>query len=87
MLDSSLASSAILKQRGPVMRTRQWTPAPGPIETLHAILEQIEAAASACGADTPVFTAAKAVFDKAMADGWAELDIAAVHAQLAGETA
>ena len=34
-----------------------------------------------------MFTAAKTVFDKAMADGWAELDIAAVHAQLAGETA
>jgi len=86
-LDSSLASSAILKQRGPVMRARQWTPAPGPIETLHAILEQIADAASACGAQTPVFTAAKTVFDKAMADGWAELDIAAVHAQLDGETA
>jgi 3-hydroxyisobutyrate dehydrogenase len=84
-LDSSIASSAILKQRGPVMRARQWTPAPGPIETLHGILEQIAAAASSCGADTPVFTAAKTVFDKAMADGWAELDIAAVHAQLAGE--
>jgi len=86
-LDSSLASSAILKQRGPVMRARQWTPAPGPIETLHPILEQIAEAASGCGAETPVFTAAKTVFDKAMADGWAELDIAAVHAQLAGETA
>lgn len=85
-LDSSLASSAILRQRGPVMRARQWTPAPGPIETLHGILEQIAEAASACGAETPVFAAAKTVFDKAMADGWAELDIAAVHAQLDGET-
>jgi 3-hydroxyisobutyrate dehydrogenase len=86
-LDSSIASSAILKQRGPVMRARQWTPAPGPIETLHGILEQIAVAGSACGAQTPVFTAAKTVFDKAMADGWSELDIAAVHAQLAGEPA
>jgi L-threonate 2-dehydrogenase len=85
MLDTSIASSAIFKQRGPVMRARQWTPAPGPIETLHAILEQIAGAAAATGTEAPVFTAAKTVFDKAMADGWAQLDIAAVHAQLAGE--
>jgi 3-hydroxyisobutyrate dehydrogenase len=84
-LDPSIASSAILKQRGPVMRARQWTPAPGPIETLHGILEQISAAAAASGTETPVFTAARTVFDKAMADGWARLDIAAVHAQLSGE--
>jgi putative dehydrogenase len=84
-LDASLGSSAILKQRGPIMRAEQWTPAPGPIETLHAILEQIAVAAAASGVNTPVFAAAKTVFDKAMADGWADLDIAAVHAQLAGE--
>jgi 3-hydroxyisobutyrate dehydrogenase len=84
-LDTSIASSAILKQRGPVMRARQWTPAPGPIETLHGILAQISDAAAASGTETPVFTAAKTVFDKAMADGWAHLDIAAVHAQLSGE--
>jgi len=81
-LDTSIASSAIFKQRGPVMRTRQWTPAPGPIETLHAILEQI--ADAAAGTELPVFAAAKTVFDKAMADGWNQLDISAVHDQLAG---
>jgi len=83
-LDSSIAASAILKQRGPVMRARSWTPAPGPIATLHEILEQVAAASAAAGADAPVFTAAKTVFDKAMADGWEALDIAAVHDQLAG---
>jgi L-threonate 2-dehydrogenase len=85
-LDTSIASSAIFKQRGPMMRARHWTPAPGPIETLHAILEQIAEAAVAAGTELPVFTAAKTVFDKAMADGWAQLDIAAVHDQLAGAT-
>src|SRR5207244_5928602 len=65
-LDPSIASSAIFKQRGPVMRSRQWTPAPGPIGTLHAILGQIADAATATGTDAPVFTAAKTVFDKAM---------------------
>jgi 3-hydroxyisobutyrate dehydrogenase-like beta-hydroxyacid dehydrogenase len=34
----------------------------------------------------PVFLAAKAVFDKAAADGWEELDIACVHDQLSGES-
>jgi 3-hydroxyisobutyrate dehydrogenase len=82
-MDTSIAASAILKQRGPVMRERRWTPAPGPIETLHAILEQIEAAAAATGTEAPVFAAAKSVFDKAMADGWAQHDIAAVHDQIA----
>jgi 3-hydroxyisobutyrate dehydrogenase len=82
-LDTSIASSAIWRQRGPVMQTRQWTPAPGPIGTLHPILEQIADAAAAAGLEPPVFEAAKALFDKAIADGWAELDIAAVHDLLA----
>jgi L-threonate 2-dehydrogenase len=82
-LDTSIASSAIWKQRGPVMRARQWTPAPGPIGTLQPILDQIAAAAAAAGLDTPVFRAAKTQFEKAMADGWAHLDVAAVHDLLA----
>jgi 3-hydroxyisobutyrate dehydrogenase len=86
-LDNSIAASAILKQRGPVMRARAWTPAPGPIATLDGILKQIADTCAAAGAQTPVFTAAKTVFDKAMADGWDQLDIAAVHDQLAGGTA
>ena len=83
-LDNSIGSSAIWRQRGPVIRQRQWTPAPGPIGTLHPILQQIAAAGSAAGFDPPVFGAAKGLFDKAIAEGWAELDIAAVHDLLAG---
>jgi L-threonate 2-dehydrogenase len=83
-LDNSIGSSAIWRQRGPAMRARQWTPAPGPIGTLHPILDQIAAAADAAGLDATVFSAAKTLFDKAMADGWAHLDIAAVHDVLAG---
>jgi L-threonate 2-dehydrogenase len=85
-LDNSIGSSAIWRQRGPVMRERQWSPAPGPIATLHPILEQIAAAAAEVGLDPPVFGAAKALFDKAIAEGWAELDIAAVHDLLAGHS-
>ena len=46
-LDGSIAESAIFKQRGPLMRDRAWTPAPGPVATLHPILEQIEDCAAA----------------------------------------
>jgi L-threonate 2-dehydrogenase len=83
-LDNSIASSAIWKQRGPVMAERRWSPAPGPIATLAPILDQIEAHAAQAGLSAPVFAAAKEVFDKAFADGWGDLDIASVHDQVSG---
>jgi L-threonate 2-dehydrogenase len=86
-LDNSIAASAIWKQRGPLMQQRAWLPAPGPIDMLHSILEQIEDYAAAAGLQTPVFTSAKTVFDKALADGWGELDIACVHDQISGDSA
>lgn len=85
-LDDSIASSAIWRQRGPTMRQRAWLPAPGPVETLHAILEQVMDRTVGAGLRAPVFTSAKAVFDKAAADGWGHLDIACVHDQIAGES-
>jgi L-threonate 2-dehydrogenase len=81
-LDTSIASSAIWTQRGPLMAERTYTPAPGPVRTLHPILEQIEDHAARNGLDAPVFTAAKQVFDQALADGWGDLDIACVHDQV-----
>jgi putative dehydrogenase len=86
-LDNSIAASAIWKQRGPVMRDRAWSPAPGPVDTLHPILEQIEGHAARAGVPTPVFASAKAVFDVAVKDGWGDLDIACVHDQLTGQPA
>jgi 3-hydroxyisobutyrate dehydrogenase-like beta-hydroxyacid dehydrogenase len=86
-LDNSIASSAIWKQRGPLMAERRWSPAPGPIATLHPILEQIEDYAAQAGLTAPVFAAAKEVFDKALADGWGEKDIACVHDQISGQSA
>ncbi len=86
-LDSSIASSAIWKQRGPLMAERTWSPAPGPVRTLHPILEQIEDHAAKTGLPTSVFAAAKEVFDKALADGWGDLDIACVHDQVSGVSA
>ena len=86
-LDNSIASSAIWKQRGPLMAERTWSPAPGPVRTLHPILEQIEDHAAKAGLPTSVFAAAKEVFDKALADGWGDLDIACVHDQVSGVSA
>jgi 3-hydroxyisobutyrate dehydrogenase len=83
-LDNSIASSAIWKQRGPLMAERRWSPAPGPVRTLHPILEQIEDHAARTGLSAPVFAAAKEAFDKALANGWGDLDIACVHDQIAG---
>jgi 3-hydroxyisobutyrate dehydrogenase-like beta-hydroxyacid dehydrogenase len=81
-LDDSIASSAIWRQRGPLMAERAWTPAPGPISTLHPILEQIEEHAAGAGLSASVFAAAKEIFDKALAEGWGHLDIASVHDQV-----
>jgi L-threonate 2-dehydrogenase len=86
-LGTSIAGSAIWTQRGPLMAERRWSPAPGPVRTLKPILEQIEDHAARTGLDAPVFAAAKEVFDKALADGWGDLDIASVHDQVAGRSA
>jgi 3-hydroxyisobutyrate dehydrogenase len=85
-LDDSIASSAIWQRRGPLVRERHWTPAPGPIATLHEILEQIEDQAAAVGTVLPLFGVAKQLFDKALAEGWGDLDIAAVHDVLSGQS-
>jgi 3-hydroxyisobutyrate dehydrogenase len=81
-LDNSIASSAIWKQRGPLMAERRWSPAPGPVRTLHPILEQIEAHAARTGLSTPVFASAKEAFDKVLANGWGDLDIPCVLDQV-----
>jgi putative dehydrogenase len=83
-LDNSIAASALLKQRGPMMRARRYSPAPGPIETIEQILDQVADVNDATGAHSPVFAAAKTVFDRAMAEGWAQLDISAVYDQMNG---
>jgi L-threonate 2-dehydrogenase len=86
-LDTSIAGSAIWTQRGPLMAERRWSPAAGPVRTLHPILKQIQDHAARTGLSAPVFAAAKEVFDKVIADGWGDLDIASVHDQVAGRSA
>ena len=57
------------------------------MRTLHPILEQIEDHAPKTGLEASLFKAAKEVFDKALADGWGDLDIACVHDQVSGVSA
>ena len=78
-LDNSIAASALLKQRGPLMRERHYSPAPGPIDTLEQILDQVADLVSERQA--PVFLAAKAAFDREVAAGRGHLDISSVHDQ------
>ena len=78
-LDNSIAASALLKQRGPLMRDRRYSPAPGPIDTLEQILDQV--ADQVTERQAPVFLAAKAAFDREVAAGHGQLDISAVHDQ------
>jgi L-threonate 2-dehydrogenase len=83
-LDKSIAASAILAQRGPVMRERAWLPAPGPVDTLYEILRQVTDQAAVLGLTVPVFAAARGVFDRAVEAGCGQLDIACVHDQILG---
>jgi 3-hydroxyisobutyrate dehydrogenase len=81
-IDESIGGSMVFRRFGPRMRAREWQPAPGPIETLHAITEQIAEHGRRCGVRTPTFDAAKQVFDDAFADGWGRLDVSSVHDRL-----
>lgn len=81
-LDDGIGSSAIWRMRGPLMQRRAWQPAPGPIATLHPIFQQIASAAAENGTTTPVFNAAKTLFDNAYEQGQGPLDIAAVLDQV-----
>jgi len=46
---------------------------------------QIEDQSAATGTTLPLFATAKQLYDKALADGWGDLDIAAVHDLLSGQ--
>jgi putative dehydrogenase len=82
-LNESIGGSMAWKRFGPRMRQREWLPAPGPIETLHAILEQIQPYARDVGVLTPTLDSAKRLFDEAVASGRGHLDVSSVYDQVA----
>jgi L-threonate 2-dehydrogenase len=83
VIGSGAGTSRIFELRGPMMAKGVYTP---PTATMHVLQKDsaiIAAFARALGVDTPMLTAAAPLYDEAEAQGYAEQDVAAVHAVLA----
>jgi len=76
VLDGTVASSAAMTARGPLMARGQYRPAPGSVATLHEGLEQVDDFAQQLGAHPPLLALALGLYGKARADGHAADDIA-----------
>jgi 3-hydroxyisobutyrate dehydrogenase-like beta-hydroxyacid dehydrogenase len=83
VIASGAGSSRIFELRGPMMARGVYTP---PTATMHVLQKDsgiIAEFARALGVDTPMLAAAAPLYDEAEAQGYAEQDVAAVHAVLA----
>ena len=83
VIGSGAGTSRIFELRGPMMAKGVYTP---PTATMHVLQKDsaiIAEFARALGVDTPMLTAAAPLYDEAEAQGYAEEDVAAVHAVLA----
>ena len=78
VLRQGSGSSAMLAIRAPLMASRNFTPAPGPFETLRKYLELGAEMARELGCSTPLFSTASAYFFRGLDAGMAKEDIAAV---------
>jgi 3-hydroxyisobutyrate dehydrogenase-like beta-hydroxyacid dehydrogenase len=84
VIGSGAGTSRIFELRGPMMARGVYTP---PTATMHVLQKDsaiIAEFARMLGVDTPMITAAAPLYDEAEAQGYAEEDVAAVHAVLAG---
>jgi putative dehydrogenase len=83
VIGSGAGTSRIFELRGPMMAKGVYTP---PTATMHVLQKDsaiIAAFARALGVATPMLDAAAPLYDAAEAQGYAEEDVAAVHAVLA----
>src|SRR5215469_11661078 len=83
VISSGAGTSRIFELRGPMMAKGVYTP---PTATMHVLQKDsaiIAAFADALGVDTPMLDAAAPLYDEAENLGYAEEDVAAVHAVLA----
>lgn len=83
VIRSGAGNSRIFELRGPMMATSTYVP---PTATMHVLQKDsgiIADFARALGVDTPMLAAAAPLYDEAAAIGYAEEDVAAVHAVLA----
>lgn len=76
VLSGTVASSAAMTARGPLMARGQYRPAPGSVATLHEGLEQVDDFARQLGALPPLLELALGLYGKARVDGHADDDIA-----------
>ncbi|RME65826.1 MAG: NAD(P)-dependent oxidoreductase [Alphaproteobacteria bacterium] len=82
----SAGSSTMFRARAPMMARRQYEPAPGPFSTLEKYLGLVRQLARESKAPIPLFDTAAAFYDKALAQGRGEQDIAAIFDVLEQET-
>jgi 3-hydroxyisobutyrate dehydrogenase len=83
VIGSGAGTSRIFQLRGPMMAKNVYTP---PTATMHVLQKDsaiIAEFARALGVDTPMLAAAAPLYDEAEVQGYAEEDVAAVHAVLA----
>ncbi len=78
VISQGAGASAMFSVRGPLMVSRNYTPAPGPFCTLEKYIHMSGDLAQNLGCATPLFSAAQPYFMRALQEGRGEQDIAAV---------
>lgn len=78
VLSQGAGSSTMFAVRAPFMADRRFSPAPGPFVTLEKYLQLGQELAKEVGAATPLFSTSLPYFLRAMDEGLAKEDIAAV---------
>lgn len=78
VLAQGAGSSAMFSVRAPMMAERRFVPSPGPFATLEKYLELGAQMAQDLGCATPLFSTAVPFFQRAIAQGMGDEDIAAV---------
>jgi L-threonate 2-dehydrogenase len=86
VLSGTIAQSAVLAARGPMMISGRFRPAPGPVDTLFEGLEQVDAFARELDAPTPMLELALHLYAEARADGRGADDIAVMVQHIAHRT-
>ncbi|NWE77771.1 NAD(P)-dependent oxidoreductase [Pseudomonas yamanorum] len=78
VISQGAGASTMFSVRGPLMVSRNYSPAPGPFCTLEKYIHMSADLAENLGCATPLFTAARPYFERAIQEGRGLQDIAAV---------
>ena len=85
VINPSIAGSAMLAARGPMMATRRYEPPLGSIHQVQEFIPLIKALARESGCPTPLLDLASGYYDRAAEEGRGEQDIAAMFSVLGKE--